>query len=107
MAFQVLDEPVRGRAGDLRLRSNWMSRSMRQHPRRAPREAGGDTEIIKMRGPVLAMRMRVEVSTERTRTHLSDHHSGEGRACINPGEIRERARPPRRSWDSDWRQSRA
>ncbi len=107
MAFQVLDEPVLGRAGDLRLRSNWTSRSMQQRPRRAQREAGDDTEIIKMRGPALAMRTRVEASTERTRTHRSERHPGGGRACINPGEIRERARPPRRSWGSGWRQSRA
>ena len=107
MAFQVLDEPVRGRAGDLRLRSNWTSRSMQPRLRRAPKEAGDNTEITKMRGPALAMRMRVEASTERTRTHRSDHHPGKGRACINPGEIRERARPPRRSWDSGWRRSRA
>ncbi len=107
MAFQVLDEPVRGRAGDLRLRSNWTSRSMRQRLKRAQREAGGDTEITKMRGLVLAMRMRVGASIERTRTHRWDRHPGEGIACINPDEIRERARPPRRSWDSGWRRSRA
>jgi hypothetical protein len=105
--FQVLDEPVQGRAEDLRPRSNWTSQSMRQHPRRAQREVGGDTEIIRMRGPALAMRTWVEASTERTRTHRSDRHPDEGRACINPGEIRERARLPRRSWGSGWRRSSA
>ena len=105
--FSGLDEPVQGRAEDLRLHSNWTSRSMRQRPRPAQREVEGDTEITRMRGPALAMRTRVEASTRRTRTHRSDRHPGEGRACINPGEIRERARPPRRSWGSGWRRSRA
>ncbi len=74
------------------------SRSMRQHPRRAQREVGGGTETIRMRGPALAMRTRVEASTGRTRTRRSDCH---------PGEIKERARLPRRPWDSGWRRSRA
>ncbi len=89
MAFQFLDEPVQGRAEDLRLRINWTSRSMRQRPRRAQREVGGDTEIIRMRGPALAMRTRVEASTERTRTHRSGCHPGEERAYNSPGEIKE------------------
>jgi hypothetical protein len=55
VAFQVLGKPVQGRAEDLRLCSNWTSRSMRQRPRRAQREAGGDTEAIRMTGPALAV----------------------------------------------------
>ena len=107
MASQVFNELVQGRAGDLRLCNSWTSQNTRQRPKQTLREAGDDTEIIKMRGPALAMRMRVEASTERTRTHRSDRHPGEERACIDPGEIRKRTRPPRRSWGSVWRQSKA
>jgi hypothetical protein len=107
VAFQALSEPVRGRAEDLRLCSDWTSQSMRQRPRRAQREVGGDTEAIRMRGPALAMRTRVEASTERTLTHRSDYHPGEEKACSSPGETKGRARLHHRSWDSGWRRSRA
>jgi hypothetical protein len=92
VAFQILDEPVQGRAEDLRLHSNWTSRSMRQRPRRVQREAEGDTETIRVRGPILAMRTRVEASTGGTRTRRPDRHPGEERACSSPGETKGRAR---------------
>jgi hypothetical protein len=97
VAFQAFNKPVQGRADDIRLRSSWTSCSMRRRPRQAQREVGDDTEIIRMRGPTLAMRTWVEASTERTRTHRSDCHPGEERACNSPGEIKERARLPHRS----------
>ncbi len=117
MASQILEEPVQGRAEDLRLYSIWTSRSMQQRPRRAQREVEDDTETTRMTDPALAARMWVGASTrrigglpdagERIRIHGSDCHPGEERACSSPGEIKEQARLPRRSWDSGWRRSRA
>ena len=63
MASQVFDEPVQGRAEDLRLCSSWMSQNTRQRPRQAQREAGDDTEAIRTIGPALAARMWVGAST--------------------------------------------
>jgi hypothetical protein len=81
VASRVLDEPVQGRAEDLRLCSSWTSQSTRQRPRRAQREAGDDTEATRMTGPALAARTWVGASTrrigglpdagERIRTHRS------------------------------------
>jgi len=81
VASQVFDEPVQGRAGDLRLCSSWTSQNTRQRPRQAQREAGDDTEATRMTGPALAARTWVGASTrrigglpdagERIRTHRS------------------------------------
>ncbi len=96
MASQVFDEPEQGRTEGLRLRINRTSLSMRQRPRRALREAGGDIEDIRTIGPVLAARTRAGASIRRTgglldageriRIRRSDHR---------PGGIKERARLPR------------
>ena len=67
MASQVLNEPVQGRAEDLRLYNSWMSQSTRQRPRRVQREAGDDTEATRMTGPAPAARTWVGASTRRIR----------------------------------------
>ncbi len=98
MASQVFNEPVQGRAGDLRLCNSRTSQKTRQRPRRAQREAGDNTEATRMTGPALAARMWVGASTrrigalpdagERIRIHRSGCHPGEERACSSPGETK-------------------
>ncbi len=107
MASQVSNETVQGRAEDLRLCNSRTSQSTRQHPRRAQKEAGGDTEVTRMTDPALAARTWVGALTrriggppdagEKIRIHRSDHRPDKERACSSPGEIKERARLPRRS----------
>jgi hypothetical protein len=63
--FSGLDEPVQGRAEDLRLCSSWTSQNTRQRPRQAQREAGDDTEVTRMTGPALAARTWAGASTRR------------------------------------------
>ncbi len=92
------------------------SQSTRRRPKRALKEAGGDTEVTRMTDPALAARTRVGASTGRTgglpdaeekiRIHRSDRRPGK-RACSSPGEIKKRARLPRRSWGLGWRRFRA
>ena len=99
MASQVFDEPEQGRTEGLCLRISRTSLSMRRRPRRARREAGGDTETTRTTGPALAATTRAGALTERIgglpdageriRIRRSDHR---------PGGIKERARPPRRPW---------
>ncbi len=113
MASQVFNEPVQGRAEGLRLCNSRTSQSTRQRPRRAQKEAGGNTEVTRMTDPALAARTWVRASTrrivglpdagEKIRIHRSDRRPGEKRTCSSPGEIKERARLPRRSWGLDWR----
>ncbi len=117
MASQVFNEPVQGRAEALRLCISRTSQSTRQRPRRALKEAGGDTEVTRMTDPALAARTQVGASTrrtgglrdagEKTRIHRSDRRPGEKIACSSPGEIKERARLPRRPWGLGWRRFRA
>ena len=99
MASQVFDEPEQGRTEGLRLRISRTSLSMRQRPRRALKEAGGDTEVTRMTGPALAAGTRVGASTRRTEGLLD---AGEKtrirRLDRRPGRIKERARLPRRPW---------
>ncbi len=87
MASQVFDEPVQGRAEGLRLCISRTSQSTRQRPRRALKEAGGDTEVTRTTDPALAARTWVGASTRRTgglpdaeekiQIHWSDHRPGE------------------------------
>ena len=116
MAFLIFDEPEQGRTEGLRLRISRMSPSMRRRPRRALREAGDDSEVTRTIGPVLAARTRAGASIRRTgglpdaeekiRIHRSDRPDGK-RACSSPGEIKGRARLPRRPWGLGWRRFRA
>ena len=116
MASQVFNEPVQGRAEGLRLHTNRTSQSTRQRLRRALKEAGGDTEVTRMTDPALAARTWVGASTgrivglsdtgEKIRIHRSDR-PGEKRPCSSPGEIKGRARLPRRPWGLGWRRFRA
>ncbi len=88
MASQVFNEPVQGRAGDLRLYNSRTSQSTRQRPRWAQREAGDDITVTRMTGPALAARTWVGASTrrigglpdagERIRTHRSARDIGLG-----------------------------
>ncbi len=108
MASQVFNEPEQGRVEGLRLCISRTSWSTRQRPRQALKEAGGNIEVTRTIGPVLAAGTRVGASTrrtgglpdagEKTRIRQSDHH---------PGGIKERARLPRRPWGLGWRQFRA
>ena len=117
MASQAFNEPVQGRAEGLRPCISRTSQSTRQRPRRALKEVGGDTEITRMTDPALATRTWVEALTrrviglpdagEKIRIHRSDRRPGEKRACSSPGEIKERARLPRRPWGLGWRRFRA
>jgi hypothetical protein len=117
VASQVLNEPVQGRAEGLRLCNSRTSQSTRQRPRRAQKEAGDDIEVTRMTDPALAAKTWVGASTrrigglpdagEKIRIHRSDCRPGEERACSSPGEIKERARLPRRSWGLGWRRFRA
>ena len=116
MASQVFNEPVQGRAEDLRLCISRTSHSTRQRPRRALKEAGGDTEVTRMTDPALATRTWVGASTrrivglpdagEKIRIHRSNRPD-EMRAYSSPGEIKGRARLPRRPWGLGWRRFRA
>ena len=102
MASQVFNEPEQGRVEGLRLCISRTSRSTRQRPRRALKEAEGDTETTRKAGPMMAVTKRAGASTgiteglpdagERIRIRRSDHR---------PGGIKERARPLHRPWGLD------
>jgi hypothetical protein len=108
---------VQGRAEGLRLCNSRPSQSTRQRTRRAQKEAGDDTEVTRTTGPALAAKTWVGASTrriggppdagEKIRIRQPDYRPGEKRACSSPGEVKERARLPRRSWGLDWRRFRA
>ncbi len=108
MASQVSNEPEQGRVEGLRLCISRTSRSTRQRPRRALKEAGDDIEVTRTIGPVLAARTRAGASIRRTgglpdagekiRIRRSDHRLG---------GIKEQARLPRRPWGLGWRRFRA
>ncbi len=99
MASQVFNEPVQGRAEGLCLCISRTSQSTRQRPRRALKEAGGDTEVTRMTSPALAAGTRVGASTRRTGGLLDAGKKIRIRRLDRrPGGIKERARLPRRPW---------
>ncbi len=65
MASQVFDEPMQGRAEDLRLCISWTCQNTRQRLRQAQRGAGDGTEVIRMTDPAPATRTWVGASTRR------------------------------------------
>ena len=91
-------EPEQGRTGGLRPSTSRTRLSTRQRPRRAPKEAEGDTVTTRKAGPIMAVTKQAGASTggteglpdagERIRIRRSDRR---------PGRLKERARLPHRS----------
>ncbi len=98
MASPAFNEPGQERTEGPRLRISRTSPSMQRRPRRALREAGDGTEIIRTIGLVLAVTKRAGTSTkgsgglpdagERIRIRRSDRRIG---------RVKKQARPPHQS----------